>query len=50
MRVSETKRIPKKKAFLDGELKTMSEGKDIKDQSKKHWKHKAYCNDFGGGK
>lgn len=44
---SERPKASKKGAFYPSELEEMSENKN---SEKRHWKHKPYKCDFGGGK
>ena len=50
MKHFEQPKITKARAFYDSELKQMAEDKNIGKTSKKHWRHKPYKCDFGGGK
>ncbi len=50
MRIKEQKPIIAVKTFFACELAKMAEGKNLSETSKKHWRHKPYKNDFGGGK
>jgi hypothetical protein len=49
MKIFEHKAVRKSKTFFDNELKLMAEDKNISKESKKHWCHKPYVCDFGGG-
>lgn len=45
--IVDQKPVARKRAFYDHELKKMTEDKTV---TKKHWRHKPYQCDFGGGK
>ena len=51
MRIThEQKKVTKKRAYLNSELKKMEDDKTLSEMSRKHWEHKPYINDFGGAK
>ena len=50
LKVWEQRTPVKVRTFFESELKKMAEDKNLGEISKKHWRHKPYKCDFGGGK
>ena len=48
--ICEQRPVKRKSVYYQHELKKMAEDKHLDEKAKKHWKHKPYTCDFGGGK